>query len=223
MFISSFFRKVDAFLRNERPYDEWFDAGPNLRKFEPDLFDEERDPWYTTVYYAVYRFFKYSTFGSVRRMYREVKWFIQRGKRGWADCDTWSIDYYLNGWMPDALRYLKKNKCGIPMSVFPTGPEYTKDCGNPTEEASEIAARNWDEILDKMIGGFEASQRILDGLYEKELGEYPLSRPAGVSRDAWEKVKDDRFAASRLLQERDEKLFEEGMALFAKHYHSLWD
>lgn len=64
---------------------------------------------------------------------------------------------------------------------------------------------------------------MLDGLYEEELGDYPLDRPTGVSRDAWDKVRDSRFNASRLLEERDQKLMEEGMALFAKHYHALWD
>src|SRR6266852_1897293 len=26
-----------------------------------------------------------------------LKWFWQRGRRGWADCDTWSFDNYLAG------------------------------------------------------------------------------------------------------------------------------
>src|SRR5574337_894509 len=214
--------KVLAFLRNDPPYDEWFDAGPGLRKFEPDLFDAERDPWYTRVYWFVYR-----NGSRVRRAprdaYYSVKYFIQRGRRGWADCDTWSLDWYLDGWMPDALRYLKAHKHGTPMAVFPDGPEYRDEHGNPNEAASEIAEARWNEVLDKIIAGFEASHRIQDGLYEGELGQYPLSRPEGVSRDAWAKVQDNRFAASRLLEERDTKIFEEGMALFAKYYWNLWD
>jgi hypothetical protein len=50
-----------------------------------------------------------------------------------------------------------------------------------------------------------------------------MGRPSGVSIDAWEAVKKSRFAAIRLLTERDQKIFEEGMALFVTHYHSLWD
>jgi hypothetical protein len=41
--------------------------------------------------------------------------------------------------------------------------------------------------------------------------------------DAWEAVKKSRFAATRLLTERDQKIFEAGMHLFVTHYHSLWD
>ena len=62
-----------------------------------------------------------------------------------------------------------------------------------------------------------------DGLYEKELGEYPLRRPEGVTKEDWEKVRDDRMKASRLLEARDEAIFQEGMKLFVEHYRSLWD
>ena len=27
-----------------------------------------------------------------RDYYHRVKWFIQRGRRGWADCDVWGLD-----------------------------------------------------------------------------------------------------------------------------------
>lgn len=27
--------------------------------------------------------------------YRKAVWFVQRGRRGWAECDTWSVDSYV--------------------------------------------------------------------------------------------------------------------------------
>ena len=95
--------------------------------------------------------------------------------------------------------------------------------GNPSDEGMVRAQARWDAIMDKMIAAFEASERMSDGIYEAELGDYPMGRPSGVSIEAWEAVKKSRFAAIRLLTERDQKIFEEGMALFVKHYHSLWD
>jgi len=94
---------------------------------------------------------------------------------------------------------------------------------NPSDEGMVRAQARWDAIMDKMIAAFEASERMSDGIYEAELGDYPMGRPSGVSIDAWEAVKKSRFAAIRLLTERDQKIFEEGMALFVTHYHSLWD
>ncbi len=218
MFIKTLARKVSAFLRN-RPISEENRIVP----FDPDAFIEElnADPWYTQAYWAIYRFFKWHKIFHPTEIYYEIKYFIQRGRRGWADCDTWSLDDYLDGFMPDALRYLKEHKHGVPMSMFDGLP--VNEHGYHDDEYFKIAEERWNAVMDKMIAAFEASRRMQDGLYEKELGAYPLSRPAGVSRDAWAKVKDDRFAASRLLEARDQEIFKEGMALFVEHYRSLWD
>lgn len=34
----------------------------------------------------------------------EVRWFIQRGRRGWSDKDVWNLDYYLSGLLAESLR-----------------------------------------------------------------------------------------------------------------------
>jgi len=119
-----------------------------------------KDAWYVSAYWAIYRFFRWGRFSTPRRIYKEIKWFIQRGSRGWADRDVWSLDWYLNTWMPDALRRLRDTKIGTPFACFPEGPEYIKPCGNPTKEAHEIAEKNWDTIINKMIAGFEAAHRL---------------------------------------------------------------
>jgi hypothetical protein len=186
------------------------------------MFDDSPDSWYVAAYWATYRFF-YWNVGSPRDWYRSIKWHIQRARRGWAECDTWSLDWYLSGWLPKALRHLKNTKHSIPLAVFPSDSRYIKSCGNPTEEAEKVAEARWNEIMDKMIAGFEASARIQDGLYEAELGEYPLHRPIDVREDSWKKTHKDRMLAVRKLEERDQKLFEEGMALFTTYYFNLWD
>ena len=74
-----------------------------------------------------------------------------------------------------------------------------------------------------MIAGFEASRRVKDGTYEEELGPYPLYRPKGMPKAEWKEYGHQHFLKTEELRKRDEKIFEEGMALFAKHYWSLWD
>ena len=162
---------------------------------------------------------------SPRRIYNETKFILQRARRGWADSDTWSLGGYLDSWMPAALRHLKEHKHGVPTCMFVLGDTVVGGDwqGNPSDEGMVRAQARWDAIMDKMIEAFEASKRMSDGIYEAELGDYPVGRPSGVSIEAWEAVKKSRFAAIRLLTERDQKIFEEGMALFVKHYHSLWD
>jgi hypothetical protein len=181
----------------------------------------QRNSMLVSAYWACYRFFKYNSWGNPCQMYRDIRWFIQRGRRGWSDRDTWSLDHYLSSWMPEALRHLKETKQGVPSSMFK--PEDCGEEGNPTDIGLQQAQDRWNAIIDKMIAAFEAHRRIQDGMYEDELGEYPLYRPAGVSANAWGKIKDDRFEATEKLRQIDLKVFEEGMALFVLHYSSLWD
>ena len=225
---SNIFSTVLVSLRLRKKDEGKSDLGPNF-PYDPVMFsslsDCETDSWYSRVYWAIYRYFNYSPWGSPRRIYNETKFILQRARRGWADSDTWSLDGYLDSWMPAALRHLKEHKHGVPASMFvPEDSIVGGDWqGNPSEEGMVRAEARWDAIMDKMIEAFEASKRMSEGIYEAELGDYPMGRPSGVSIDAWEAVKESRFAAIRLLTERDQKIFEEGMALFVTHYHSLWD
>ena len=77
----------------------------------------------------------------VDESYYRVKWFIQRGYRGYADCDAWGLDYYLAGWMPSALKRLEDNKIGHP-------------CG--------MTQKGWKTRLRIMREGFEAAKAIND-------------------------------------------------------------
>jgi hypothetical protein len=172
---------------------------------------------------------------SPRTYYYYFKYKIQRANRGWADCDIWSLDNYLAEWIPDALKRLKDVKHGIPMEVFPTDPQYIDHTGNATDEAMKIASKTWDEILGKMIAGFEAYNRIQDTpqAYETEIGEFPdvpftfESNGDGTSRWVKTPEEDDALdtwmAKERPLIERDQKIWEEGAGLFIKYFGSLWD
>lgn len=176
--------------------------------------------WLVEAYYAVWRFFHYG-WGNPCNAYRDIKGFLQRGKRGYADCDVWSLDSYLNSWLPAALRRLKATKQGVPSRVFE--PEDCGEDGSPSEEGMKRAETRWNDILDQMIVGFEAGRRMEEGLYEEELGEYPMEKKAGVSAEAWLKICKDRRLAVAELTRRDEALFKGGLQLFIDFYGSLWD
>jgi hypothetical protein len=63
-------------------------------------------------------------------MFKEIKYFIQRGKRGYSDRDLWDFDNYLSKIIPPAVRHLAKNAMGCP------------------------------EILEEIAQGFEAAEQI---------------------------------------------------------------
>lgn len=77
----------------------------------------------------------------IRESYDSVKYFIQRGWRGYSDRDLWSLDAYLASWMPAALAHLGRTKRGTPIGMTPKG---------------------WDTRLRIMREGFEAANALGD-------------------------------------------------------------
>ncbi len=107
----------------------------NLKEFKKEL--NRPVPIWKEVYYFLYRLW-YQLFEEIPH---EIKWFFQRGKRGWADCDLWALDDYLAGWLPNALTELRKYQHGYP---------------------SELTFKKWQAIEKQMIKSFQAVQKIND-------------------------------------------------------------
>jgi hypothetical protein len=214
-------RRVDFYLRNEeyRSPDRDYVATPIDELFGDPHNDP--DPIRTRVYWAIRRFWVNHWLCNPRKVWFDCVCAYQRVVRGWDDRAVWSIDYWLDDKMPAMLRKLKEDKHGIPMEMFDGLP--MNDEGYHSEPEMEIASKRWDDVLDKMIAGFEASKRVKDATYEEELGPYPLYRPKGMPKDEWKEVRHQHFLKSEELRKRDEVIFKEGMALFAEHYWSLWD
>jgi hypothetical protein len=217
--LKTLYRRVDFYLRNE-PYSP--PSEDYVCHSIDDLFDEDPadDPVRTKVYWGIRRFWTNHWLVNPRDVYYKFVYAYQRVTRGWDDRAVWSIDYWLDEKMPAMLRKLKEDKHGVPMDMFDGLP--TNEEGYHDEPEFAIASARWDAVVDKMIAAFEASERIKSHTYP-ELGPYPLYRPKGTSKDDWKKVQSDHYEASKLLAERDQKIFDEGMALFVKHYWSLWD
>lgn len=85
--------------------------------------------------------------GPIRRLWRnrwwllrEPIWFIQRGARGWADCDWWNIDDYLAKVIVGMLTKMRNEGCSTPCMDPGTGDPVTEE--------------EWRDILDQMIAGF---------------------------------------------------------------------
>lgn len=185
--------------------------------------DYKHDPWYQVAYWAIYRLL-YHKIHSPRYWYCKAKFFIQRGRRGWADCDTWALEEYLSGWMPDALRYLKVHTRGVPTTMFVDDPIPAHEADDPKGTIYAAAHERWGETLDKMITAFDAYLRFTEGLYEKELGPQPLGFYTGphLSKGAYKKMRHAHLRACEELEERDRQIFKEGMGLFVEHFESLW-
>ena len=88
------------------------------------------------IWYPLQRMF------DIKYKYLNVKWFIQRGKRGYADCDVWDISSYLTSITLPMLKRFKEGGHGYP--------------GMLTYEI-------WDKKLATMIEAWEEARLINDG------------------------------------------------------------
>jgi len=128
--------------------------------------------------------------------YREVKWFMQRGFRGYSDRDLWSISCFFNGTVLKGLRAFKKrDRSGFPAFL----------CNDDTTH--EQADIKWEKILDDMIEGLDYI--TTDHIATKVWGEFEQKK---ISE------KEYREKTDRLYKEAQEKA-----VLFIKHLPALWD
>ena len=135
----------------------------------------------------------------VRDLYKDVCAFFQRGFRGWADCDVWSLDDYLSEVLIGSLKHLQEIQHGVP-NWHETEEKYSKEKYPDMnyQERLELGAKDWWKIMDKMILAFEK---------KRQWGNNTM--------------KTDYYGSEE--QTRDEATVEEGMQLFVKWFDALWD
>lgn len=108
-----------------------------VQNYEKNTFDGDYKP---TLWENIW----WPIEGFLEKVFRdfpnEIKWFIQRGKRGYADCDVWSLDWYLLGWLPKAIRQLRDTTHSYP--------------------TSGITPREWGKVLTKMANGLESGYKL---------------------------------------------------------------
>ena len=131
---------------------------------------------------------------DLRDMPYKVKWFIQRGSRGWADCDWWNMDSYLVSIIIPMLKRFRADIHGYP-------------CG--------LTEKKWDSLLGEMIEGFEAAKRVIDDEYYKEV--------SGDSVEAIKNASKDEIKQWGAMNMADQKLFAKKGRIFIKHFFGLWD
>ena len=104
----------------------------------------------------------------------EIKWASQRVFRGYDDRVIWSIDWYIANNLPKWLLKLKKNKIGVPTSMFEE-EYYSKSYDDLDDVHMQQAHDKFDAILDQIIKGFQDYEKMNQVRYDspkyKELKE----------------------------------------------------
>lgn len=143
----------------------------------------------------------YKIINFIKRIPKEIKWFFQRGKRGWADIDVICMDYWFFRTVIPMLKRLKDTKHGYPVDM--------------TEE-------EWDEKLNKMIRCFEEANEdtcSIKNEYDGDIYEFYekiINNPELNTLDKWIKRNYE-------IYDYRNKMKNEAFKLFSEYFWSLWD
>ena len=159
-----------------------------------DMFtkwDEENEKWYNKYFVIPFHTFIY----AIMEFPSKVKWFYQRGSRGWSDRSAWSIDTWLVNNLIPMLERLKKDKHGTPALMYRKKDGVDKG-GNPTGNADWLANNRWNNVLNEILYGLKCAKKIQDLDYDYK----------------------DKELTKRLIKS-SQRSFE----LIGKYLFSLWD
>ena len=162
------------------------------------------------LYYWTCRF-------DIRDPYWEVKYFIQRGFRGWSDRDAWCPHAYIAKATYEMLIKVRNCHYGVPNTVtvkYQNIDSYSCcDCTSGyTCDALDIADNEWCNILDNIIYTFKLAHDITNGMNDKEIMLYDEKGLSESMQKHW----------TMLTKEETEK-FWKGFDLFKEYFFSLYD
>ena len=89
--------------------------------------------------------------------WREVKWFIQRGRRGWSDRDNFSMYNYVGVMMADMLKNLREIGFGYHCVH---GAEVIEEHMMSSDDS---CAEGWWELLHRVEFGLRYYEYVYDG------------------------------------------------------------
>jgi hypothetical protein len=143
-------------LSKKRP-GPWDDETFELAEDVFARWDKEDAKWYNKYFVIPFQTFIH----AIKDFPSKVKWFYQRGSRGWSDRSAWSIDTWLVDNLTPMLERLKRDKHSTPASMYRKKDGVCKD-GNPTDDAHRLAEQRWVNILDEILYGLRCAKKIQD-------------------------------------------------------------
>jgi len=110
-------------------------------------------------------------FTNIKRTIRRIKWFVQRGKRGYADYDVWDLWTYLSKVISKSLRDLAD------------APGYKCICGELFSENCSCEQK-YPEMLREVAMAFEEVVQ-LDEHYELTENTEKLNKAFDLLKENW--------------------------------------
>jgi len=123
-----------------------------------------------------------------------IKRFIQRGKRGYANCDVWGLDCYLADVIEHSIMSLKKNLNGHPV---------------------ELTEGQWMDILNSISYTFYLAKECSEG-------DLILMRDK-KDREKFDKTFTNKDNIYRYMTTKEIRDYDLGWKNFKQYFWNLWD
>jgi len=178
---------------DEDEYEGLFDLVDDMLEYMETKREKEKREALIKYYLTRFWWFIERKYNDIIYFFRSIKWFFQRGFRGYGDNDIWSLHYYLSKIIVDSVKELKKVCTGFPAKL-----DDVKD---------------WYKILDKIIYTFEIEQKLDEEfvIIDKNLSDYE------ELKKIYEKYN------MHIMTEEEIKEYEEGWRLFKEYFRGIWD
>lgn len=160
------------------------------------------------------------------KFFRELKYFYQRGKKGYCDYDLWDLYEWFTNIFPKMLGEFLSKSNGYPVNVYP--PE-----GADSEFWYKDQKRAWEYEVKKLIWNLrEANDETCS---QKNEIEYDVNFDFEEEDQIWRKLKfvyptKEDEEKSKLYSEREKEIaiykkeqFKKALEQFNKIARNLWD
>lgn len=189
-----------------------------------NVLERKKENIIKRIYLKFYRFvFKISELPE--DIYYETKYFIQRGLRGYADRDVWSIDWYLTDVILKMVKQLKKTMHGYIEVV--EDKKYYKN-GNLTDEGDRKSIELSNKIFDSILLTFEIAKKIETESWiyqESKTYDEKLAKEFRKINKQFKQKYPHLYTenSNYVMTKEDCKVYEKGWKLFQKYFFKLWD
>ena len=163
-------------------------------------------------------------FFRIKDIYLNIKWFFQRGKRGYSDCDVWDFDNYLSNVIIKGLKDLHKQIHGVPGDLA----DKFKDQND--SDSTDIAMIEWKKIIKEIIWTFETSIKIQNHdwlIIDKEKDRKQIEKNVKIlntsAKEEDKLFKDLPDLKYYLMTKEDMKRYKQGWKYFQQYYFNLWN
>ncbi len=156
-----------------------------------------------------------------RDLIDNIKWFIQRGKRGYSDRDLWDLQHYITGVMINSLKDLKGQLHG-----YPCGQNNVQSI--QTDDKEEPGMTEWKGIIDEIIWTFETIRKINehdwymvnDERSRKRMEKFVISMNEPDENPLFSEIPQTKHY---LMTKAENKRYKEGWKYLQQYWFDLWD